>query len=95
LPEKGNKKKVQAKLDPSPKESSSDDGSEDSATNSSGLSLLSSSGGGEEHSPATTDFLAEFLEEEVEPVEQDCLALYLKKLGDVKVILYDWIDAKE
>jgi hypothetical protein len=93
LPEKGNKKKVQAKLDPSPKESSSsDDGSEGSATNSSGLPLLSSSGGGEEHSPATTDFLAEFLEE---GVEQDCLALYLKKLGNLKVLLYDWIDAKE
>ncbi len=51
LPEKGNKKKVEAKLDHSPKESSPDDGSEDSAFNGSGLPLLSSSGGGEENSP--------------------------------------------
>jgi hypothetical protein len=71
---------------------SSDDGSEDATTNGSGLALLSSSGGSEEHSPATTDFLAEFLEEEV---EQDCLALYLRKLGDLKVLLYIWHDAKE
>ncbi len=95
LPDKGKKKKVQAKLDTSPKDSSSDDGSEDAATNtsSSGLPLLGSSGG-EEHSPSTTDFLAGLLPLE-EEVEQDCIALYLRKMGELKVLLYNWHDAKE
>ncbi len=78
LPNKGKKKKVQAKLDTSPNESSSDDGSENTATNGSGLPLLSSSEGSEEHSPATTDFLAEFLDE---AEEEDSISLYLRKMG--------------
>jgi hypothetical protein len=91
LPDKkGKKKKVQAKLDTSPKEGSSDDGSEDAATNGSSLPPLGSSGS-EEHSPATTDFLAEFLDE----VREDNISLYLRNMGELKVLLYNWHGAKE
>jgi hypothetical protein len=90
LPDKGEKKKVQAELDTSPKESSSDDGSEDAASGGSSLPPLGSSGS-EEHSPATTDFLAEFLDE----VEEDSISLHLRKMGELKVLLYNWQDAKD
>jgi hypothetical protein len=96
LPDKkGKKKKVQAKLDTPPKVGISEGGSEDATTNGSGLPLLSSSEGSEEYSPSsTTDFLAGLSPLDDED-EQDCVALYLRKLGDVKVLLYNWLDAKE
>jgi hypothetical protein len=97
LPDKkGKKKNVQAKLDTSPPKNGSDVEDDDATilvADRPALRTFSSN----ERSPPTSDILAGLtlmLEDDEE--EQDSIALYLRKTGELTVLfLYQWQNAKE
>jgi hypothetical protein len=96
LESKGKKKKGQATLAASPPKHVPEDEKEDASSRESSLPGIGSSA---ENSPTTSiDLLAEFLADEkddnLSPVPDD-YSSFLKKAGEIKVLLYKWECAKE
>ena len=96
LEEKGNKKKGQVSLATSPLEQVSEGDKEDAMSSEGSLPAIGSSA---ENSPTTSvDLLAEFLGDEKDdspPSVPDDFPTFLKKMGEIKTLLFQWQDAKE
>ena len=96
LEEKGNKKKGQVSLATSPLEQVSEGDKEDAMSSEGSLPAIGSSA---ENSPTTSvDLLAEFMGDEKDDSPSsapDDLPTFLKKMGEIKTLLFQWQDAKE
>ncbi len=91
---KGKKKTVQAKLDTSPPKNGSSVEEEDAMIQVDDLPALEASGSNKCGTP-TSDILAGLSPMLEDDEEQDGIALYLRKMGELTVLLYHWQDAKE